>query len=203
VADRPERRSALADAAPPRVPEGGAVSVVLGERRGLAIAHFAAVGKARVPRALRERLGVAVPAAPGHAAEGEGRTVLWQGPGRWWLVSARDEPGALLEQLRRALPERDFAVTDQSHGWACLRVAGPAARELLAQGCPLDLSTPAFAPGCCANSELRGVSIVLHAADDAPTFHLYAQRSLVASVWEWFADGAIPLGCRLEAAPGA
>jgi len=78
---------------------------------------------------------VATPRAGGVAAA-DGARFLWNGPGMFLAVAERAAPGAWREQLSAALPEA--AVTDLNHARCVLRLAGAAAVDVLATGCPVD-----------------------------------------------------------------
>jgi sarcosine oxidase subunit gamma len=66
-----------------------------------------------------------------------------------------------------------------------LGLAGPAARDVLAKGCGLDLHPSAFAPGRCAQTLLAQAQIVLEQRSDEPEYHLFVRPSFARYLREW------------------
>ena len=132
-----------------------------------AVAPFAGQG-ARSRRARRGRR------RPDGAGAGRG-PVVWAGMGQW-LVEGR-------ERARSRRLGGLAAVTDQTDGWAGLRLAGDAARAVLARLVPLDLEPAAFPPGTAARSLLRHVPLLLIARDEGG-FELLVPRSYARTAVE-------------------
>ena len=63
-----------------------------------------------------------------------------------------------------------------------------------AKGCPLDLHPDVFRPGDCARTRLAKANVLLHALDDAPTFHFTATRSFAEYLWRWLDDAGQEFG---------
>jgi sarcosine oxidase, subunit gamma len=152
--------------------DGGELDAVLGRRAG-------------------EFLGCRLP--PRGAAGGDGRPyVLWRGPGRYMVV---DEPGTaagLQAGLRQALGG-DFgqvlgSVTDISAERTVLELSGPRARQLLQQGCSLDLHPRAFALASCASAMLAGAQVILHKAAALPVYRILVSASHADYVARWLLD---------------
>ena len=112
--------------------------------------------------------------------------------GLTWSANA----GANIGALRTALGDQSGAATDISHGWSVIRIGGNASRELLAKLCSLDLHPRSFPPGCCVQTELRGLYVILHGVD-TDHFDLWVMRSYANSVWDWLRDGAAEFDCRI------
>ena len=142
---------------------GGATLAALPEVARVAVAPFAGK-RAAVAEVLAARIGAGLP-EPGRA-EGP---VAWAGMGQW-LVEGR-EAGEVADWLGGLA-----AATDQSDAWAGLRLAGDAAREVLARLVPLDLAPGPFPPGSAARSLLRHVPLLLIARDEG-AFELLVPRS--------------------------
>lgn len=131
--------------------------------------------------ACADALGMPLPTEPCRTAvsakEGALR-IVWAGPDDWFVLGAADPACAPADRLRQALAGVHAAVTDVSSGYAVLRLAGPAARDVLAQGCPLDLHPRAFGPGQCAGSHFFKASVWLWLAGPEPlAFELLVRRS--------------------------
>jgi len=155
-----------------------AVGVTLVERRGLAMVQV---------NGAREDEG---PARLASQTSGDA-TLLWTGPGQWFVVSERTSPDALVAHFEERLSSSGAAVTDLSHARTVVRVTGDAWRELRAKGCPADVD--AMKSGDCIESHLSHFSVVIHCvAEDA--VDIYVFRSFGASLWEWLRGGAEEFG---------
>lgn len=125
------------------------------------------------PEAAAAALGFALPARIGDVADTGGRRALCLGPDEWLLLAdtanafgglAIDGPHSLVD------------ITDREEAF---RIAGPAAADALAVGCPRDLE--ALAPGRGTRTVFDGISVViLRLAPDA--FELHAWRSFAPHV---------------------
>ncbi len=74
------------------------------------------------------------------------------------------------------------ALTDQSDGWAALRLEGPSAADALMRLYPLDLRQQAFAVGAVARAPLNHMqSILMHTAPYA--FDILVFRSMARTAW--------------------
>jgi sarcosine oxidase subunit gamma len=135
-------------------------------------------------------LGAAPPLAPNRTTPAGTRTLLWLGPGEWRVIGPPGDQAAILAALQSAVPRRLAAVTDVSDGYTTLRLSGAGARDLLAEGCPLDLHPRVFAVGDCAQSLLAKTDILLHQVDATPTFDLQVRWSHAAYLWAWLAEAA-------------
>ncbi len=100
--------------------------------------------------------GVAPPTTPNTwTASADGcRVAIWLGPDEWLLVG----PDGLAPGLDAAIREARtndprLAVTDTSHNYTTLVLAGPRARLVLSKGCALDLDPRGpLKPGTCAQT---------------------------------------------------
>ncbi len=79
------------------------------------------------------------------------------------------------------------AVTDQTDGWAALRLDGPAAVAALARLVALDLREAAFPPGRAARSGLNHMPMVL-LRTGAAAFEILVFRSMARSAWHELAE---------------
>lgn len=122
--------------------------VEIAPRRGLALAHVAVrAGRlADLAAAVDARYGITLPVGPRTAAA-DGLTVVGVGPGAFLFVAEGDE--ALPVTLAAAL-EGIANVTEQSDGYAVLRLTGPSVADMMARLVGIDLSSAAFPPGSAA-----------------------------------------------------
>jgi sarcosine oxidase subunit gamma len=174
---------------PGRGGDPGAVGIKISERRDLSIVQVSAIpGVPDNRAAIEAAIGTALP-APNKSAVGR-RTALWVGPGRWLVV----EPGrgALADELDKAAGG-SLAVTDLSHSRIVLRTSGAKVRDMIAQGCAVDLHPRAVTAGDCFVTSVARHSAVLHVVDDA-TMDVYVYRSFGQDLVEWLLEAASPYG---------
>jgi heterotetrameric sarcosine oxidase gamma subunit len=108
-------------------------------------------------------------------------------PGGWLLIDMSE--GAAVEHPFASSEEKGLCrLTEVSHAFACIRLSGPRARNLLAKGTPLDLRTSHFAAGQCARTWCAGFTIVLDCAD--AEINVYVDTSFAVSFWNWISDAA-------------
>lgn len=100
--------------------------------------------EAALSKALRAAHGVGFP-APNRSGGGPGARAIWFGRDMALLLGPAPDPGLA----------RWAALSDQSDGWAVVRLDGVGARDVLARLTPLDLRTGVFAQGHTARSDLR------------------------------------------------
>jgi len=122
-------------------------------------------------------LGLAVPTVPCRTVEGARARIVWAGPDDWFVIQPAARADALERRLREGLVGLHAAITDVSSGYAVLSLSGSPARDVLAQGCPLDLHPRAFGPGCASGTHFFKASVWLWQPDAAPVFEMLVRRS--------------------------
>lgn len=122
--------------------------------------------EAALAKALKP-LGLAFP-TPGRFAEQGSAVLVWTGRDQAFLIGPPLETPAA-------------ALTDQSDGWACLRLEGPGAEVALARLVPLDLRAQAFPPGTVARTALGHINCIL--LRRAAAFEILVFRSMARSAW--------------------
>jgi heterotetrameric sarcosine oxidase gamma subunit len=125
---------------------------------------------------------------PGHFVVADGGRIVWAGMGQWFFEGAAGPPDA------------GAALTDQTDGWAGLRLTGPDAQEVLARLVPLDLDRRAFPPGSVARSLLRHVMLLLIATDDG--FELLVPRSFARTAVRELREAMRAVAGRAALTPG-
>lgn len=155
-----------------------------GWREGLAIVNLRGnPGDAAFRAAASPALGLDLPLQPCTTTADPTLRVVWAGPDDWFVIGAEGQAEAIAARLRESLAGLHHAVTDVSSGYTVLHLSGATVREVLAQGCPLDLHPRVFAAGTCAGSHFFKASVWLWRTDDAPAFDLLVRRSFMAYVW--------------------
>ena len=164
---------------------GAAPALSAGWREGLAIVNLRGdSGDPLFVTATSAALGMELPLTPCRTAtHGSGLRVVWAGPDDWFVIAAPGQAGVTAAQLHSALADVHHAVTDVSSGYTVLGLSGAPAREVLAQGCPLDLHPRAFQTGMSAGSHYFKASVWLWQTDDAPAYEVLVRRSFMRYVW--------------------
>ena len=116
--------------------------------------------------------------------------VLWLGPERWIVRTSLDREEQIMAEFTAAIGERFANATVISDMLAGFELSGPQARDVLAQGCPLDLHPESFPPGSATATEIYGVAVILCLEDDLDRFTLYVDRSYADFVMGRLRNGA-------------
>ena len=112
--------------------------------------------------AVRAWLGAAVlpaPPRPNSAATAGGRAVLRLGPKRWLVLAPTADERWIEERVAAAAADPLLAAAVVSDMFAGIAVRGAGARDVVAQGTPLDLD--ALAPDAATMTDLFGVAALL------------------------------------------
>jgi sarcosine oxidase subunit gamma len=178
--------------------EGSATeSLVAGWRAGLSIVNLR--GNAE-ETAFREgaasALGVGLPLKPCTIRENSLVRVVWVGPDDWFIVGPPGQAEAIALRLREALSGLHHAVTDVSSGYTVLHLSGRPVRNVLAQGCPLDLHPRAFERGACAGSHFFKASMWLWQTEEAPVYELLVVRSYMDYLWLMLERACVECGLK-------
>ncbi len=143
---------------------------------------------------LTDVLGGPLPAANTMTATSSG-LIAWLGPDEW-LVVAPDGRPSLEGDVRAAAGSAPLSVVDVSAARTIIAIGGPAARDVLAHGCALDLDARHFLPGSCAQTRLALANVVLMAPPDqvdfveSPEFLVLVRSSFAAYLATWLLDAA-------------
>ena len=125
-------------------------------------------GRTRALGTGLKALGLGWP-APGTSQTSKAGSILWTGADQAFLIGA--DPAGL---------GASAALTDQSDGWARMRLAGPDAEKVLARLVALDLRTAACPVGEVRRSGLNHMPMVLwRSGEDA--FEIFVFRSMAAT----------------------
>ena len=135
-----------------------------------------------VVRALKP-LGLGFP-APNSVLENGPARIAWTGRGQAFLIGL-PAPEALAAAA---------ALTDQSDGWACLRLVGTGWWDVLARLVPMDLRPAIFGPGAAARVPLGHMNALLLRAGEGVEVFVY--RSMARSAWHEIETAMIRLAAR-------
>jgi sarcosine oxidase, subunit gamma len=128
-------------------------------------------------------LGVSLPIEACSTRLGIELKVIWAGPDDWFILSRQRSANELVAALKGALQGIHHAVTDVTGGYTLLSLGGHRVRELLAQGCPLDLHPSRFCSGQSAGTVYFKASVWLWQTDDSPSYEVLVRTSFRGYVW--------------------
>lgn len=131
---------------------------------------------ADAPRAS-QALGLDLPLAALTASAGAGRAALWLGPDEWLILAEDGAAETLPPAMEDAFAATPFSLVEISGRQLAYSLSGPGAEEVLAEGCPLDLSDAAFGPGSCTRTLFGKVEMVLWRPGPEPAWHIEVWRS--------------------------
>ncbi|MEV8016995.1 sarcosine oxidase subunit gamma family protein [Streptomyces sp. NPDC086554] len=140
---------------------------------------------------IEQTLGTPLPRQCGHTTAAGAHTVAWLGPDEW-LVFSQAESNVTYAELREALDGDPGSVVDVSANRTTLELTGPAARQVLEKGCPLDLHPRSFGPGRAVSTTVGPIPVLLWQvdgqADGAPTYRLLPRASFADYLARWLID---------------
>jgi methylglutamate dehydrogenase subunit D len=163
--------------------------------RGLATVHARKGQIGALRQRVREHFGIELPSGPHRRASADVAFAA-TAPAAWLAMSEASDNG-FASSLKEAIGAV-ASVSDQSSGYALMRVTGPKLRDTLAKMLPIDLHERAFAPGDVASTLAAHVGITLWRLEDggdgSPVFEIAMFRSLAGSFWHAFVCSAAEFG---------
>jgi sarcosine oxidase subunit gamma len=121
-------------------------------------------------------------------ARGVDPRALWLAPNEW-LISSGSADSSLLS-FEPALSTALHHVSDVTDGHVVFDIGGDGARDLLANGCSLDLHHDVFGPNDCARSLLTNIPILIECREAPWHFRLYADISYGWYLRAWFEENS-------------
>ena len=195
-----ERQSAIAYALAKGGHDGGdgKRGLRLGELRGWSLTQLAAFATTlpQLEQAAAPLIGMALPTRPGVVAGAAPRQLLKTGPEQFSILGP--DADQLTARLQATIDPGIGVVTPLSHSRTRILVEGPPARDLLAQGIPLDLHADVFREGQFAQTGLHHTPVLL-LRSGPNRYELFAMRTFALSVWDWLTDAALPWGYDITA----
>ncbi|MFI0780489.1 sarcosine oxidase subunit gamma [Streptomyces sp. NPDC021212] len=165
----------------------GARGVTLSEWAFLAMVNVRVAPASEAADRIEKTLGAPLPRQCGRTTTSGPHTVLWLGPDEW-LVLSQGDGTAVAAELREALAGDPGSVVDVSANRTTLELSGPAARQVLEKGCPLDLHPRSFGPGRAVSTTVGPVAVLLWQVDDAPRYRLFPRSSFADYLARWLID---------------
>jgi sarcosine oxidase subunit gamma len=180
--------------------------VLLAEVPFLAMVNLRVDPAGPVAGRIAALLGVELPTEPNTVVSSPAWSVLWLGPDEWLVLGPDGAAPDLVELLRGLLAGQRGSAVDLSANRTTISLTGPCARDLLEQGCPLDLHPRVFGPGRCVQTMLARTQVVIWrsaqgaagtdgvdgGADGEPgeTFRLLVRGSFAGYLAAWLTDAA-------------
>lgn len=128
--------------------------------------------------------GVALPRSPNTVASAGERLALWLGPDEWLLIAPGEDAATVAAGIAATVGAAPHALVDVSHRQLAIGLSGPAAADVLAAGCPLDLDIGVFPVGAATRTIFAKTEIIL--ARIAPTsFRIEVWRSFSRYLWSY------------------
>ena len=144
------------------------------------------------PGVLAEALGALdAEVTPNRSFDAGAVRYAWNGPGQWLAESAERDPSALIGHVESALRDHGASTTDLSHARTVMQVSGPAATDLLAKLCPIDVEAMRTGDSAATLAGPFNVQVVKTGDEE---FRLYVFRSLGLAMWEMLQDEAAEFG---------
>ncbi|MEU8845427.1 sarcosine oxidase subunit gamma family protein [Streptomyces sp. NPDC048564] len=163
----------------------GVRGVALTERPFLTMVNLRVDPASAAADRVAKALGTPLPRQCGHTTESGARTIVWLGPDEWLVLS---EGTFVAAELKEALGAGPGSVVDVSANRTTLELGGPAARQVLEKGCPLDLHPRVFGPGRAVSTTVGPVAVLLWQVDDEPTYRLFPRSSFADYLARWLID---------------
>ncbi|SEE32340.1 sarcosine oxidase subunit gamma [Streptomyces sp. 2231.1] len=140
-------------------------------------------------KAVEACLGITLPDPVRAELSGDVKA-LWMGPDEWLLVAPDGRRQELLARLRDAIGDNGSAsVTDVSAQRTTLALSGHLLREVLAQGCAVDLDPRVTPVGSCPTTLLAQAPVTLVVRDEvASAVWLLVRASFACYLATWLLD---------------
>jgi heterotetrameric sarcosine oxidase gamma subunit len=162
------------------------------EMRGWHLAHLTAFSQRREEfwQCLADSFGAGPPTSLYRGiTQGGTRLVRLSRDQYWWIATEE----SALRRFSAQLSPAAGALTCLSAARVRLRVAGAAARDVLARGIAIDLHPAQFGVGHSAQTGLHHTGVFLERTG-ADAYELFVPRTFAASIREWLMDASLSFG---------
>ena len=151
------------------------------------VSRFILQGGPAARAAAGPAFGVALPETACRANSAGPRAALWLGPDECLLLAPEDAAERVAAEIEIALSGLAHSLVNVSDRQVAIALTGPAAREILCQGCPLDLDPAEFTAGMCTRTIFAKAEVVLWRRS-AEEYHLEVGRSFSGYVLGWMQE---------------
>lgn len=139
-------------------------------------------------QAVEQATGLALPVKANMASVNAERQLLWLGPDEWLIKLPGGQGDAVEAAIRAALVGKHISVVQVGSGNTTLTLQGPAAADLLARGCPLDLHASVFPDGSLAQSHIAKANVVLRCVRAEQNYEITVRRSFADYLFKWLCE---------------
>ena len=181
------------------VPAAQGTGVVVSDRDGTGLATVL-VRKGQheaLAQRVREKFGLELPRGPRRSASSEVAFIA-TAPGAW-LATHERIGNAFVQTLAEATAGL-ASISDQSDGYAVVRLWGPHVRAALCKLLPIDLHPNAFAVGAVAATVASYIGTTIWRLDDqagSSVFEMAVYRSMADSFWSALSASAAEFGFKV------
>ena len=150
-------------------------------------ARFILQGGPAARAAAGQAFGVALPEAACRANSAGDRSALWLGPDECLFLAPEGSAERVAAEIEIALSGVPHSLVNVSDRQVAIALTGPDARDILCQGCPLDLDPAEFTAGMCTRTVFAKAEVVLWRRS-AEEYHLEVGRSFSGYVLGWMQE---------------
>ena len=168
----------LDDLARAATASGGAVS--------LEHVPFLAQVDVRVEPRLALRAPYPLPTGPNTARESGDRAALWLAPDEWLVLGRPGAEHDIVAELGSAFACEHHSVVDVTSNRVAIEISGPAAKEVLASGCPLDFHPRRWGFESCAQTLLADTQVILQ--ERQTSTGILVRSSFSEHLLDWLID---------------
>lgn len=122
---------------------------------------------------------------------GKTGSAVWMSPDELLLITDYTQADFSIATLETKLKGSHFMATNVSDARAVFAINGPAAREVLAKGAPIDLSLRGFENGDVRRTRIGQLAAAIWMEEDG-SFQLICFRSVADFMFEWLKTAAEP-----------
>jgi len=146
------------------------------------------LGSPNLAKAVKLAIGLAIPDVRGIKTGSKGG-VAWMSPDELLLFCSYEDAADIVAKLDKSMADAHFLAVNVSDARASFTITGAGAREVIAKGCPADLSIDALQSGEMRRSRLGQVAVAFWLKDEE-TIELVCFRSVGAFVYKWLCVAA-------------
>ena len=143
-------------------------------------------GDAAVRRVCDDTLGTQLPIAANSLVYVPDDRIAYCISSDHWILQVGDGcQDDVLQSLEQAAADISHSFVDVSDMYVRIRLSGPEARDVLAQGVSIDIHSRVFPPGSTARTGFAKTTAQLHCIDESPTFIITVYSSYRQYVIDW------------------
>lgn len=144
----------------------------------------------KLARSVKVVTGSLLPKAR-RITHGQTGSAIWMSPDELLLITDYTQADFSIATLETKLKGTHFMASNVSDARAVFAISGPAAREILAKGAPVDLSSRGFVPGDVRRTRMGQIAAAIWMEEDG-SFRLICFRSVADFMFDWLKSAAEP-----------